>query len=313
MVSDGFRPPSRREGASVVGRYLGIASYFRQFTGNSRWNPLDVIRIVWRNCDDIRDAPSTQTSTGRQDAGPARSRSPAPAPRGRPRRGLPEPSVFRPARPRPGQVRDGAAPPRRREAGDRDRCALRGQPPGVLRGLGRVRGARDPRVGAQAPRAEGSPQVQRRGCRLRRALAGGGRRATGRAADGGRGATVWHLDSRPVARPGGCSPQKKTAPVDHGAAASGPDTEQVCRQYEVVRHDAATQAAFSRRGYGMALLMSRGMPAWLDAMSTISLPPVHSWSPAGNGDLELATPIRSELARVLASLVLRCVSEGASP
>ena len=63
----------------------------------------------------------------------------------------------------------------------------------------------------------------------------------------------------------------------------------------------------------MALLMSRGMPAWLDAMSTISLPPVHSWSPAGNGDLELATPIRSELTRVLASLVLRCVSEGASP
>ena len=105
----------------------------------------------------------------------------------------------------------------------------------------------------------------------------------------------------------------KTAPVDHGAAASGPDTEQVCRQYKVVRHDAATQAAFSRRGCGMALLMNRGMPAWLDAMSTISLPPAKSWSPAGNGDLELATPIRSELARVLASLVLRCVSEGASP
>ena len=83
------------------------------------------------------------------------------------------------------------------------------------------------------------------------------------------------------------------------------------RQYEVVRNDAATQAAFSRRGYGMALLMSRGMPAWLDAMSTISLPSVKS--PAGRGDLELATPIRSELARVLASLVLRCVSEGASP
>ena len=62
----------------------------------------------------------------------------------------------------------------------------------------------------------------------------------------------------------------------------------------------------------MALLMSRGMPAWLDAMSTISLPPAKPW-PAGGGDLELATPIRSELARVLASLVLRCVSEGASP
>ena len=87
----------------------------------------------------------------------------------------------------------------------------------------------------------------------------------------------------------------------------------MCRQYEVVRHDAATQVAFSRRGYGLALLMSRGMPAWLDAMSTISLPPAKPWSPAGSGDLELAPPVRSELAHVLASLVLRCVSEGASP
>ena len=66
-------------------------------------------------------------------------------------------------------------------------------------------------------------------------------------------------------------------------------------------------------GTAWALLMSRGMPAWLDAMSTISLPPARSRPPAGSGDLELATPIRSELARVLASLVLRCVSEGASP
>ena len=63
----------------------------------------------------------------------------------------------------------------------------------------------------------------------------------------------------------------------------------------------------------MALLMSRGMPAWLDAMSTISFPSAKPSSRTGRGDLELAPPIRSELARVLASLVLRCVSEGASP
>ena len=90
------------------------------------------------------------------------------------------------------------------------------------------------------------------------------------------------------------------------------DIDQLCRQYEVVRHDAATQVAFSRRGYGMALLMTRGMPAWLEAMSTISLPPAVLRPPAGSGDLELAPPVRSELARALASLVFRCVPEGAS-
>ena len=91
----------------------------------------------------------------------------------------------------------------------------------------------------------------------------------------------------------------------------GLDLDQVCRQYEVVRHDAATQVAFSRRGYGMALLMTRGMPAWLEAMSTISLPPVVPLPLAGSGNLDLTPPVRSELARVLASLVLGCVPEGA--
>ena len=94
--------------------------------------------------------------------------------------------------------------------------------------------------------------------------------------------------------------------------ASGLDTDQVCRQYEVVRHDAATQVAFSRQGYGVALLMSRGMPAWLKAISTISLPSVVP-PPAGSGDLDLPPPVRSEMARVLASLVLARVAEGAFP
>ena len=94
--------------------------------------------------------------------------------------------------------------------------------------------------------------------------------------------------------------------------ASGLDIDQVRRQYEVVRQDTATQVAFSRQGYGVALLMSRGMPAWLKAISTISLPSVGS-PPAGSGDIELAPPVRSEMARVLASLVLSRVAEGASP
>ena len=62
------------------------------------------------------------------------------------------------------------------------------------------------------PGPEGGPQMHRRGCRLRRTLARGRRRATGRTADGGRGAAVRRLDSRPLARPGGGAPQKKPRP-----------------------------------------------------------------------------------------------------
>lgn len=58
--------------------------------------------------------------------------------------------------------------------------------------------------------------------------------------------------------------------------ASSLDIEQVRRQYEVARQAAAADVAFSRRGYGVALLMSRGMPAWLKAVATLCVPPVES-------------------------------------
>ena len=162
------------------------------------------------------------------------------------------------------------------------------------------------------PGPKRSPQVHRSGCRLRRALARGRRRATGRAADGGRGAAVRRFDPRALARPGGGAPQKKTAPVGDPITASGLDSNQLCRQYEVVRQEAATDIAFARQGYGVALLMTRGMAAWLKAVSTLCLPSVGP-VPAGSGDIELTPPVRSEMARVLASLVLSRVAEGVSP
>ena len=88
------------------------------------------------------------------------------------------------------------------------------------------------------------------------------------------------------------------------------DVARVCRQYEVMRHDAATEVSSSCRGYGLTLLMTRGMPAWLDVMSTIALPPVEQVPTAGNRGLDLAPAVRSELACVLASLVFKCVPEG---
>ena len=91
-------------------------------------NLLEVARCCRHKLSDVRDAPSSKATAGRQDAGPARGRGLASAPRRRPRRRLSEPSVLRPARPRAGQVRDAAPPPGRWTAGDRGRGALRGQP-----------------------------------------------------------------------------------------------------------------------------------------------------------------------------------------
>ena len=212
MMSRGFHTPgvsNRTSSARACGESPQLERCHLWVSGRIL---LDAIRTRCHNLCYIRDATSSQAAARRQDAGPARGRSPASTPRGRPRRRLCEPSVLRPARPRAGQLRDGAPPSSRWAASDRGRRALRGQPPDVLPDRGRVRGARDPRAGAQASRTEGSPQVHRSGCRLRRALARGRRRATGRAADGGRGAALRHLGSRPLARPGGGAAQKKPRP-----------------------------------------------------------------------------------------------------
>ena len=90
----------------------------------------------------------------------------------------------------------------------------------------------------------------------------------------------------------------------------------MCEQYEIVRQDAATPDVRARQGHGLVLLLTRGMPAWLDAVSTLSLPraqgehetPARSRGPV----LDLPPPVRSEFTRVLASLVLTCAQEGAS-
>ena len=212
MMSDGFPPHVTEGGHPLASARRSIRQYIRGADCVSGQGFLDAACGMGRNHADTSDAALAQVTARRQDAGPARGRGLAPAPRGGPRRGLSEPPVLRPTRPRPGQVRDGASPPDRGAPGDRGRRALRCQPAGVLRGGGRLRGPRDPRVGAQTPRTEAGPQVHRRGGRLRRTLAGGRRRATGRVADGGRGAAVWNLDSCPLARPGGCPSQKKPRP-----------------------------------------------------------------------------------------------------
>ena len=156
MVSHGFHPPGasgRTPSASACCRTRQIERWCLWVQGRIL---LDVARMFSHNLCDIRDAPPSKATAGRQDPGPARGRGLASASRGRPRRRLCEPSVLRPARPRAGQVRDGAPAPGRWTAGDRDRRALRGQPPDVLPDRGRVRGARDPGLVPLRPGPKGA-------------------------------------------------------------------------------------------------------------------------------------------------------------
>ena len=200
FMSDRFRPQATADWRALAVDDRDYCPYIQVCRCVLDRNWLDTDRRMWRNHGDRYNAWSSQVIARRQVAGPARRGGLAPAPRGHPRRGLSATSVFRPARPRPGQVRDGAAPPDRWAAGDRGRSAVRGQSPSVLRGGGRLRGAGDPWLGAQAPRPEAGPQMHRRHSRLRRTLAGGRGRAAERTAAGGRDPSVWGHDSRPIAR-----------------------------------------------------------------------------------------------------------------
>ncbi len=82
-----------------------------------------------------------------------------------------------------------------------------------------------------------------------------------------------------------------------------------------MRHEAATRVACGPHGHGMVLLMTRGMPAWLDAVTALRPAPGRAArgprSVLEGTRVDLAPPVRSELTRLLASLVLTCAQEGA--
>ena len=90
----------------------------------------------------------------------------------------------------------------------------------------------------------------------------------------------------------------------------------VLEQYEAVRRDALEVAAFAPRGHGLALVITRGLPAWLTALTALA-----PSRPARAGDERVAAPAsrlqpaaRGELTTVLAGMVLACArpQEGAS-
>lgn len=84
-------------------------------------------------------------------------------------------------------------------------------------------------------------------------------------------------------------------------------------QYETVRCDATAGTTSGWHGQGCALLMSRGLPAWLDVVQRVmphaSAPPPCVERDACGAPGAALTGGRADLTRLLANLVLACAQE----
>ena len=92
------------------------------------------------------------------------------------------------------------------------------------------------------------------------------------------------------------------------------DPAYVLDQYEAMRRDALGADPYGPRGHGLALLLSRGMPAWLAALSTLDRRHACEQAVADlqlTGSPELALAVRSELTLVWAGMVFACSQETA--
>ena len=81
-------------------------------------------------------------------------------------------------------------------------------------------------------------------------------------------------------------------------------------RYEDLRQQALDVAASGRRGLGLALFLSRGMGAWLAALSALEprAPQATSRDGERSGQLVPASH-RAELVTVLAGMVMACNEE----
>jgi hypothetical protein len=88
----------------------------------------------------------------------------------------------------------------------------------------------------------------------------------------------------------------------------GVEPQYVIEQYEALRGEALDVAPFGPRGHGLALLVARGLPAWLSALTALvpSTPTRPVDEPRAERVPRLLPTARVELTTVLASLVLGC-------
>ena len=75
------------------------------------------------------------------------------------------------------------------------------------------------------------------------------------------------------------------------------------QEYEDLRREALK--ASPRRGHGLALFLSRGMIAWLEALTALRSRPILPSLPPGSSDLP--SVLLPDLTTLLANMVLWCI------
>jgi hypothetical protein len=79
------------------------------------------------------------------------------------------------------------------------------------------------------------------------------------------------------------------------------------QEYENLRQEALE--AGSRPGHGLALFLSRGMIAWLEALTALTPRPVPQG--ASQESVDLPVVLRPDLTTLLANMVLSCMGREA--
>jgi hypothetical protein len=92
------------------------------------------------------------------------------------------------------------------------------------------------------------------------------------------------------------------------------DPHTLLSHYETLRREALAARPVGPRGQGLVLFLTRGMSAWLAAVTvlapSVTPPPIHADLQA-RPPRTMLPPCRSELTTVLAGMVLACAATGA--
>lgn len=84
------------------------------------------------------------------------------------------------------------------------------------------------------------------------------------------------------------------------------DVQSVVEHYEALRREALAVAPFGPRGQGLALFLTRGMSAWLAALTALTPSPRRPDDAPAAPRPQFLPPLRADLTTVLAGMVLAC-------
>lgn len=90
---------------------------------------------------------------------------------------------------------------------------------------------------------------------------------------------------------------------------SGGDPHIVLEQYEALRREATETTPGGPRGHGLGLVLTRGLPGWLAALTALIPPPPAPAAAPRHAGPALVSSARTELTTVLAGMVLACAAE----